>query len=258
MSLSTAERKLAASIGFEETVLELLKKRTQSELSQAIGMGNDYEFAPAAAVAASASRSEVVAMVADLQPKLLGLGYRPFWSEQREANGAHSGEVVVVLKTTDQFAILDLWKTNGVNYGVEPEDVVHKLKDWESRFTIQIVGAAESWAAVQFSELPRNIGALAEEIYEFCPDSVEQGFGLMREQDHPAEFAAAQIFFPELSERMQEKLANQKKEFEALELPPEMRNLLASSAGLSTSTEMGIRLLAYHLNRDREIFLWWD
>jgi hypothetical protein len=111
--------------------------------------------------------------------------------------------------------------------------------------------------AIQFETLPDNICAFAEEVYDLCPDTVDQGVGLMNEQAESEEFAAARALCPELSTEMQRKIDERKQRFEAMQFPPE---LLASikSSGFTTTTDMGIRLLALDLKKSKQLFLWWD
>ncbi len=41
----------------------------------------------------------------------------------------------------------------------------------------QIVGADNDWVEIEFKTLPKNLAVFAEEIYDFCPDAVDQGPG---------------------------------------------------------------------------------
>lgn len=129
----------------------------------------------------------------------------------------------------------------------------HLQKGRRERYPLQVRGAYYDWVALDFEDLPADVCRFAEEVYEFCPDSVEQGVGLMQESKHPEAFAEARALCPELSPAMQAKLDERKKQFEVTrakyKLPP---------PALTTSTEMGIRLLARHIQTTKSLFLWWD
>ncbi len=58
---------------------------------------------------------------------------------------------------------------------------------------------------------------------------------------------------------MQKKLDREEAQLAKMKLPPEFRKILEANGGdCSTSTDMGIRLLAYDLKQTRQLYLWWD
>lgn len=257
MPLSAAEKDLAAAIGFEEDVCETVKQHIGGTLERLTALNDEYESEPADGLSVAIDRQQVGALIGALQPELAPHGYRAFWSEIFEPNGLREGDEIAILKTSDPCFIIRLRRTDGGNYGVSSEDLLAKLKSWESRAQFEIYGAGPAWVALEFTSLPENICAFAEEIYEFCPDTVEQGIGLANEKDQPELFAAARELCPELSARMQQKLDEQNQRFQAMDIPPQLRAQLNSSS-FTTPTDMGIRLLAQHLKSSHELFLWWD
>ena len=72
-------------------------------------------------------------------------------------------------------------KTNGINYGVETDDVIKKLQQWDDQFGIEISDIAHDAVTVSFKSIPDDTRSLAEEIYEFCPDTIDQHFGCFEE-----------------------------------------------------------------------------
>src|SRR5262249_53586986 len=141
-----------------------------------------------------------------LQPVLLPEGYRAFWSVRRAANGLRQGDEVLVLKTTDHFAIVRARQSQGGNYNISNSNLVATLQRWERRGGFDVVGASDDWVALQFRSLPENLCAFAEEVYRFCPDTVDQGTGLMMESEDPQAFAAAKRLCPKLSRKTLEVL----------------------------------------------------
>jgi hypothetical protein len=71
-------------------------------------------------------------------------------------------------------------------------------------------------------------------------------------------FKAARLLCPKLSRQMSQKLKEKKAESAKMKLALYMRAFVRVAEAISTSTEMGIKLLAYHLRESRELFLWWD
>lgn len=257
MALTPAEQQLAASLGFDEDVCALVKEDCDGPLCRMMAFTDESELKEVDAVAVAVSRDRVGPIVGELQSHLRPRGYRAFWTTMYNENGSTRDDVVAVLKSLDDSEIIRLQRTNGGNYGVSMEAILEKLDSWRTECELQIVGAASDWVAIEFSTLPQDICAFAEDIYEWCPDTVEQGVGLESEEDDPEKFQAARQLCPKLSTRMERKLEEQKARFEAMELPPGLRAAVESS-GFNTPTDMGIRLLAYELKQSRQLFLWWD
>lgn len=259
MELTPAELELARLIGFEEHVLLLAKGAVNRQMSQGWKWDSEGDQQPADGLSILAPKDEILAAIGDLQPTLLGSGYRAYLSRAYLSNGAFKSDEMVILRTTDQYEILRLRQTNGGNYDVSLADILFRLKDWEKKSEFEIVGATGDSITIQFFTLPRDLLAFAEEVYTLCPDSVEQGVGLMQERQFPDRFAAARQLYPNLSPEMQRKLAEDAKKAEAamLKASPQLRMVIESS-GFKTSTEMGIRLLAYEIKTTKSLFLWWD
>jgi len=54
------------------------------------------------------------------------------------------------------------------------------LKEWEEYSSFDILGADNDWVELEFKSLPRDLKAFAEEVYDFCPDAVDQGPGSVK------------------------------------------------------------------------------
>ncbi len=174
MPLTPAENELAATIGFDPDVCDVVKRQTGGTLDRLTILTEDFEQRQADGLSVEVGRDEIERMIAFIQPQISQKGYRAFWSDTHESNGLKKSDVIAVLKTNDPYAILSVQGTAGMNYDVSFEDVVQKLKEWERRCRFQIIGAAGDWVALQFESLPDDICAFAEEIYEFCPNTAEQ------------------------------------------------------------------------------------
>jgi len=83
-----------------------------------------------------------------------------------------TASLLVVAPTIDQFDILRIEHTDGVNYGWDTEKIIEKLKEFDSEFGIDIVGA--SCCAVEFllKRIPKGNEArkLGRRLLKFCPD----------------------------------------------------------------------------------------
>jgi hypothetical protein len=77
---------------------------------------------------------------------------------------------LVVAKGVDQFEILRLAQTDGVNYGLKTEAIIAELKAWDREFGIDIRHAQTDQIHVVFKTLPKDQLAFANRAVKFCPD----------------------------------------------------------------------------------------
>lgn len=88
---------------------------------------------------------------------------------------------LALLNSTDQFQILSMMGTNGLNQGVTPEKLIKKIDRWNQMYQLQLTGAAYDWCEFKIVGKVEDWHQLAKEIYEFCPDVVDQGTGSVGE-----------------------------------------------------------------------------
>ncbi|MFT9846003.1 DUF4253 domain-containing protein [Aneurinibacillus sp. REN35] len=102
------------------------------------------------------------------------IGTTSFLSEDAPA----AGMVEVVLGTGDsQFDILRLMETDAVNYDMLTEEVIEKLIEYDRAFGIDIFQAETDTVQFLLAGEPEDWDAFCEDLYEFCPDIVDQGCG---------------------------------------------------------------------------------
>jgi len=130
-----------------------------------------------------------------------------------------------------KFDILKTKGTNGINCDLETEDVIAKLQAWDDSYGITIANVEHDRLDVTFAKLPDDMQAFAEEVYAFCPDVVDQGFGCMDDMFEMAEATGQDI-------------------------PAET---LAFVDGVDFSDEnFGVELLRRALVESKMVALWWD
>ena len=91
--------------------------------------------------------------------------------------GEDNKKNVAVIKGTDELDILRYRKTNGINYGFENSNIVVKISEWKAKYGLIVIGCGRDWLQVEFEKLPTDLNNFANEVFAFCPDSVEQGVG---------------------------------------------------------------------------------
>lgn len=178
VTLSPAAEELAKSIKFDRRVLMIAKGESQDHIGRLIGFDEDgYQIiAPGIAISVPEDRTDHV--LSSLRQKLLPLKYMAFVVEMNEGLKI---DKIGIIKSTDQYEILRIMHTEGNEYDISNQDVIDRLKEWEINSPFDILGADGDWVEIEFKILPKDLNAFAEEVYEFCPDAVDQGPGNIAE-----------------------------------------------------------------------------
>ncbi|CAM3726853.1 DUF4253 domain-containing protein [Mesobacillus thioparans] len=110
--------------------------------------------------------------VTEMREEMQELGYLPFICDSEHNK-------VCISQVSHQFDILKIQQTNGDNYDISNEMVISKLKEWHHRYPFTIIGADLDWVEASFQGIPngKELRSFATEMYQFCPDIVEQGAG---------------------------------------------------------------------------------
>lgn len=133
----------------------------------------EYPAARSIIVAAQAAPVVLKKIRAMLGPHLVAF----IGTERNLADNAQKGVEIVVGIGNNQFDILRIAASDAINYGMETGDLIAHLQRWDLDFGIDIYAAQTDSVQLRLRSKPRNIKAFAEEVYEFCPDIVDQGIG---------------------------------------------------------------------------------
>ncbi len=121
--------------------------------------------------------------------------------------------------------------TNGINHDLDNDDIVRTLDRWDKTYGIEISDVGADRVTVRFLSLPESLDALAREIHEFCPDVIDQGFGVLDDL-----------------------LAMQARD--GKEIAPDMARLIE---GVDLQhPDAGLILLQRSLRDTQTVALWWD
>ncbi|HTJ49192.1 MAG TPA: DUF4253 domain-containing protein [Cyclobacteriaceae bacterium] len=77
--------------------------------------------------------------------------------------------------TSDPYKIMEYAGTNGANYSIETKDIIAKYNQWEMQFGVKPIGIGSDFCECEIINKDIDYKKLAAEVYEFCPDVVEQG-----------------------------------------------------------------------------------
>lgn len=119
--------------------------------------------------------------------------------------------------------------TNGANYDLDTGAILRRLKEWSQRCELAILGAGFDWVELRFQTLPINLEEFAEEVYDFCPDTLDQGIVLPLPENRETLDESAFQHLETIEEWMDDALDDQ------------------------TTDD-----LANYLKRERRLYLWWD
>lgn len=64
-----------------------------------------------------------------------------------------------------------------MNYDIDTDAIVAELRASDREFGIDIWQAETDTIQLRLKSMPRNLPALAQRVYKFCPDIVDQGVG---------------------------------------------------------------------------------
>lgn len=222
---------MSENSGYNETIPALVREETAAPLRQYFDyvLGQGPQLADEFSV--DVSREECERILLRLREKLRPLGYLAFRTEKINTTEKHS-VYISIQRMTDDLDIVRYLRISAANYDLGTEDIVAKLKDWRTRFSYEIVGAGLSSVEILFHTLPDDMDAFARELYDFCPDLLDQGYSVVIEHS-----------FDNLSPEQQERVQR------VLDEEPESEHKTERAALL---------LLADDIQQTRRLTLWWD
>jgi hypothetical protein len=144
-------------------------------------------------------------------------------------NNYDKESLIVFFQAKSPDALFWVRGTNGDNYDLDTGAILSRLKDWSGRCELAGLGAGFDWVELRFQSLPINVEEFAEEVYDFCPDTLDQGILLP---------------LPENCETLDED------EFQHMET---IEDWMDDSSDEQTTSD-----LANFLRRESRLYLWWD
>ncbi|PSF35189.1 hypothetical protein C7H19_17565 [Aphanothece hegewaldii CCALA 016] len=110
----------------------------------------------------------------ELQRQFLERGCFVYEPDSYYGNGP---ENLCIVPTTDKYEVIALHQTNGCNYGIGPGYVIQWLKDLEAKQSFILTCIAHDTLGGRFLNPIQEPEGLANLMYDFCPDIVDQGCG---------------------------------------------------------------------------------
>jgi hypothetical protein len=175
--LTEGEKRVCKTISFDEGIAESIKQQTNAsiELIPAISeYGEVLETKGTGLCSVIANEENGFDFVLREKENFRAKGYLLFLFED-DKNIKYLGTI----KGQDELDIIRWRQTNGINYDHENKDIVAKLQTWKAKNDFIVLGASMDWLQFQFKTMPGDINSFAKEVYEFCPDIIDQGAGDM-------------------------------------------------------------------------------
>lgn len=175
--LDQNDLKLASDTGIPESIILQAKTEGQN-LRRLEGTNNDGGKIPAPGITIDVQEDSVSYVMEKLKSKMPA-GYMVYVSERNYGIGGKP-DYVSILKASTISEVLEVMGTNGWNYDLSPEMVIKRIEEWDERYGLVLIGAGFDWFEAKFKRLPPDMMVFAKEVYEFCPDVVEQGTGSIK------------------------------------------------------------------------------
>jgi hypothetical protein len=122
----------------------------------------------------AAAEGVLLQVRSELSPGVIAFIGTTRWLGDERHEGAAE---ILVAEGATQFDILRVARSDAVNYDMGTEDLVRKLQTYDEEFGIDIIHAETDTIEFDLVGDPENFSAFAADLYEFCPDIVDQGVG---------------------------------------------------------------------------------
>lgn len=166
-----AEQQQVQALGFPSEVLAAARE-VGGNFRQLQGSQEDGTNFPARGITVEVPTKEASARLDKLRATVRSLGYEAYLAEM---NFGQEPDKLAIVPAGEKFAFLRLRGTNGANHDITPAQVLARVQAWDRLYGLELDGADFDWVQLRFVRQPTDLLAFAKEVYEFCPDVVDQG-----------------------------------------------------------------------------------
>lgn len=170
--LSPAEDALVAAVNMDRGIALAAKSSGQS-IERLNALTPDFDQAPANGILVVTKPKQGRKALTEIRSRLVSTPYHAYLYD----NSFGYGPDRVAVLQNDDYGYLAIVRTDGINYDLDHEKVIERYKAWDKKYGLKLVGAGQDWLEAEFSNPPNDWQAFAKEVYEFCPDVVDQGTG---------------------------------------------------------------------------------
>ncbi|HPN58827.1 MAG TPA: DUF4253 domain-containing protein [Chitinophagaceae bacterium] len=148
-----------------------LKKLTKRPIEKLVFEDYDTETNKPSGICSFCPEEEARAIICQYQQEFISKGQFLYISDI-PGNGL---QVAILNGITDPYLIMQLTETNGANHELMTADIIEQLKKWDASFGVRITGIGFDFCECAIVNKEIDYNKLAAEIYQFCPDVVDQG-----------------------------------------------------------------------------------
>jgi hypothetical protein len=191
MELSTDEKSLFDEIDFPADVRALIKENVTANLRmlnlEVFDQDRNLTTIKQAGISFMVPSAESINLIFSLRERLAPKGYLAFIAKIHYAfenmdddddaiNISGNKHQIGIIKCSNQYELIRMFRTDAANHNISTEDIIAKLKSWEKEASFEVLGVAYDWLELYFNKLPEDALEFARRMYEFCPDTLEQGY----------------------------------------------------------------------------------
>ena len=89
---------------------------------------------------------------------------------------AKERSLIGIFELDDYYQIVQFFGTSAGGSRLQNEDVINKLREWETLCDFEILGGGGDTLYLAFKTLATDLVAFAEDMDAFCPDLMGQGY----------------------------------------------------------------------------------
>ncbi len=164
--LSTHEQALAENIGFDPLILKKVKA-SGFKIEALTGVSRTGNSFIANGLSFKTPEQKSHAVVKQLDAEMTSLGYRIYI---QELGYGYLPDRVAIIKSQDPFDILRTRKTHAYTADLDTEQIIARLREWDKRFGLKLMGAGYNWVKTEFERVPEDVTSFSREVLQFCPD----------------------------------------------------------------------------------------
>lgn len=117
---------------------------------------------------------DAVPLLHRLREQIADAHYQVFYQDK---GYGYIPDRIAIIRSDDPYEILRVQDTQYYAAGYDSRYFINKLREWDRRYGIDLIGAGVSWIEVDLVRPPQDMHALALEVAEFSPYLVTDWFG---------------------------------------------------------------------------------
>jgi hypothetical protein len=185
--IETKDKKVCDSMGVDVELLKRIREFSDGKiepfhysLARAISDSNELQINPIhlKGITIGIKNADSYNTIFSLKDEFKKKGYTIFMLENNNSVN-DKPDRVGIFKTTDNYKILRDIKTSAFNYDIDNDSLIHIIERWDKDLDLELIGASGDYCEFLINKDPQNWRELAQQIYNICPDVVNQGTGYL-------------------------------------------------------------------------------